>query len=73
MLWVKLKLMRENIKLWRVVEKIMLNFIFVDEKLFVQFLRFMYFLFKFKKKKKFNKMFVKKVKILYGIVYVDVF
>lgn len=51
----------------------MLNFIFVDEKLFVQFLRFMYFLFKFKKKKKFNKMFVKKVKILYGIVYVDVF
>lgn len=73
MLWVKLKLMRENIKLWRVVEKMMLNFIFVDEKLFVQFLRFMYFLFKFKKKKKFNKMFVKKVKILYGIVYVDVF
>lgn len=73
MLWVKLKLMRENIKLRRVVEKMMLNFIFVDEKLFVQFLRFMYFLFKFKKKKKFNKMFVKKVKILYGIVYVDVF
>lgn len=73
MLWVKLKLMRENVKLWRVVEKMMLNFIFVDEKLFVQFLRFMYFLFKFKKKKKFNKMFVKKVKILYGIVYVDVF
>lgn len=73
MLWVKLKLMRENIKLWRVVEKMMLNFIFVDEKLFVQFLRFMYFLFKFKKKKNFNKMFVKKVKILYGIVYVDVF
>lgn len=73
MLWVKLKLMRENIKLWRVVEKMMLNFILVDEKLFVQFLRFMYFLFKFKKKKKFNKMFVKKVKILYGIVYVDVF
>lgn len=73
MLWVKLKLMRENIKLWRVVEKMMLNFIFVDEKLFVQFLRFMYFLFKFKKKKKFNKMFVKKVKILCGIVYVDVF
>lgn len=73
MLWVKLKLMRENIKLWRVVEKMMLNFIFVDEKLFVQFLRFMYFLFKFKKKKKLNKMFVKKVKILYGIVYVDVF
>lgn len=73
MLWVKLKLMRENIKLWRVVEKMMLNFIFVDEKLFVQFLRFMYFLFKFKNKKKFNKMFVKKVKILYGIVYVDVF